>query len=109
MGYLFLKSEKISSQSFSFFKDKCILLPSSKYFVAGIVAITTKINLFDNLNKSSIKFTTSFSGICSITSVHITPSNLLSGYLEYSFTPRSYKYICLGSNSDKFEYSVTYL
>jgi len=70
-------------------------LPSSKYFDAGIVAITIKINLFDNLNNSSIKFRTSSSGICSTTSVQITPSYFFFGYSEYSSTPGSYKKIFL--------------
>ena len=108
MGYFFLKFKNISDHSFSDFRHKWIFLPSSKYFEAGIVAITKKINLFERLNNSSINSITSTSGICSITSVQITPSYFLFGYIEYSSTPGSYKcifWIC--QNSDKLLYSTS--
>ena len=78
-GYLALNSKNIFFHSSSVFRHKWMLLPSSKNFVAGIVAITTNINLFDNLNKLSMNCRTSLSGICSITSVQIKPSNFLTG------------------------------
>ena len=46
-------SKNIFFHSSSVFRHKWMLLPSSKNFLAGIVAITTNINLFDKLHGGS--------------------------------------------------------